>query len=914
MMQTRTSTKFCRSEGAALVVTLIVMVVLAVVAVAFMQNTSLDRSSARSVANVYRAKLAADSGLAEAMGLLQVAISNNRAFIVTETNHSADRSPVLLVGSNDATITTNLFPILSGSLDEYLSNRDSLDSLKTYLDKRLSTNPMDTVDLNMGSLRFIQATHSPDWYRAPWTYVTNVSSSGGSLVTNVFRYAFLVLDEQARLNPLLHRGFEATARTNFGRTAQEVRVDTDGARIVADENAIESILQASNQITTPQTLAFLSGTDFEAIKHLVSVHRAIDEDIIPSGYLVTTESGTNFMAYSDGGKPKYNLNDLATNTTHGASPEERAKKIAGIISANLPEFHRRDKGSVAADLSADLYLTRIAASIVDYIDDDDRPTAGLNGEPAGKDLQPYTVMVAERNSWVSETSSAPYVIDIRSEFFVQLWNPYTTEVNGVVQFEVGNRQFIELRGLGGGQFDFDGFSSAPVPVTLRPNEMRAFSLGGANQLFTNTVTRPSSSPATYPTWTNTSAGSSSLTGNPQFVMSWNASIADMSRCSTNGVTMAAPAMTGLRRLGPGNQFGPVGIQRITFNFAPQNAPNSVADPRANYICSTDFTALNNISLARWQGRQTDTAGRSQNLETTWRFRDFVAASAAEGVAMTSLSQDPTAIPSTWSPAVGQAAPVFIRNDRMLSIGELGNIFDPALVNNFGEATQGGAAESYFRHVGGRSLRIGQPESPFWDRGGQRAMQLLDLFTVNPLGTNVTELASSAYTNVPVMRGRINANTAPRAVLESVFTGITLTADEVLGAPEVDSSMLADTIISNRPYSRVSDFYKAVSSFADGANYSPAIPNVTVTIDNTNAGTVDNYTAMRAMDRAREEVFAKSVNLLGTQSRAFRVFVVGEALDRQTNALSRARLEAFVELKPLDGQSTFVQEVKMKKFQ
>ena len=58
-------------HGAALVVTLIVCTVLAMVVVALMQNTGLDRASSRSIANQYRAQLAAESGLAEAMALIQ---------------------------------------------------------------------------------------------------------------------------------------------------------------------------------------------------------------------------------------------------------------------------------------------------------------------------------------------------------------------------------------------------------------------------------------------------------------------------------------------------------------------------------------------------------------------------------------------------------------------------------------------------------------------------------------------------------------------------------------------------------------------------------------------------------------------------------------------------------------------------
>ena len=77
-------------RGVALVTTVIVVAVLAVVAVAFMQSTSMDRLSSRRWRNYYEAQLAAEAGLATVQQLIGTAIGSDRAFIVSETNH-ADR-------------------------------------------------------------------------------------------------------------------------------------------------------------------------------------------------------------------------------------------------------------------------------------------------------------------------------------------------------------------------------------------------------------------------------------------------------------------------------------------------------------------------------------------------------------------------------------------------------------------------------------------------------------------------------------------------------------------------------------------------------------------------------------------------------------------------------------------------------
>ena len=75
-----------RERGVALVTTVIVVAVLAVVAVAFMQSTTTDRLSSRSVANYTRAKLAAEAGLAVAEATLARAMTNDTFIVVANTN------------------------------------------------------------------------------------------------------------------------------------------------------------------------------------------------------------------------------------------------------------------------------------------------------------------------------------------------------------------------------------------------------------------------------------------------------------------------------------------------------------------------------------------------------------------------------------------------------------------------------------------------------------------------------------------------------------------------------------------------------------------------------------------------------------------------------------------------------------
>lgn len=356
--------------------------------------------------------------------------------------------------------------------------------------------------------------------------------------------------------------------------------------------------------------------------------------------------------------------------------------------------------------------------------------------------------------------------------------------------------------------------------------------------------------------------------------------------------MDAPANSGLVRSNPGNNFGPVGVQWITFNFCPPNSPNTVGDGRASFLVNSDWNFLNNITNALWQGRQTDTVGRAQNFSSLWGERDHVRADIPLGTALSVLSADPTAIPSTYTASHAQTAPAYVRNGPMQSIGELGHIFDPAQVNNTGTSASGGSPANYFRPAGGRSLRIGQPEFTFgggansWDREGLRAIQLIDLFSVN-----ASNAASQGY---PASHGRVNINTAPLEVIEALFLNIRIASDPSADGATIGqahAAFLANRLITNRPYSRLSDLSRILPDIATGSNYSPAIAQ------QTGGGT----TNLDLMDRAREEVFGKFVETATIQSRAFRVFVLGQALDPRTGkVLSQSLLDSVIALDPSPG--------------
>jgi len=861
-------------KASSLITTLLVLVVLSTICVAFMQSMSIERSVARSALNKYRAQLAAESGLAAALKQLTIATGTNQAYVVGQTNDAANFGPILVIAQKNLTNVGELMPLISGdisSLSGYPTNTNNGPAVLNFLNARTNLAPTASINLNLEN-KLIQVTNGSNYYRAPWVYLTDADGKTNG------RYAYIVLDECARVNPRYH-GVDTPRNnpTNWFSGPRELPLYTGGTNLFTTNDAAK-LTNIAPSLISPYAMgqAFSTAADYQQKKHLLTANEIWSPDVIPA-------------ELPEGGKPKYNINDLATNSTNGASATERANKIAGIIATNLPQFGKRDLGLQNEDASGLKYLKRLAANIVDYIDTDDFPATVNGGEPAGKELTPYVVMIAEKNTWVSESAGPPYTIAIKSDFYAQLWNPYGVQVSGNVKVGINNRQYIDLRN-GNPQIDLADFTSTPKNVTLLPNEFKAVSLGSTQQSFTTgpVSLKPSSAKTNYPTWPVTSSKSSSLRGHPQFRFYWNNNLADMNRAEPENV---APANAGLARNDPGNTFGGVGVIRWTFNFVPSNKSNTVADPRITYLCQSDWTAFGAATSGHtnglWQGRQLDVGtGRSQDFHTNWSTRDYVRSNSANiGTALASASGDPTALATQYNASDAKTFIAVIRNDAMHSIVELGHIFDPIQVNDSGTNSFSGDPPTYNKPGGGFSLRIGQPELTTLNTNGTRAIEFVDLFTVNR--TNALSV------NYPGTHGRININTAPQAVVEALFYNIQPTSDGAYTnskIPAPSAATLAQSLITNRPYNRLSDLYKLTPALVNATNYTPALGTT-----NLPANVLMSSPAAGIFDRAREEAFGKIIELCTVQSRGFRVYIVGQSLGSKLQRQGQVVIETVISM-------------------
>jgi hypothetical protein len=272
--------------------------------------------------------------------------------------------------------------------------------------------------------------------------------------------------------------------------------------------------------------------------------------------------------------------------------------------------------------------------------------------------------------------------------------------------------------------------------------------------------------------------------------------------------------------------------------------------------------------------------KTQDFKKLWTVRDYVRENASIGISMANVNQKPSALETRYNKNVDpKNAVAFLADKPILSIVELGHIYDPVLVNNAGLAEERGDPKTFCQPGGGRTLRIGQPEESFWSEEGLSATRLLDLFTVKPLDDDGKE--------IPI-QGRININTAPREVLAAAFTGLEINSDEGVEPSKVKPLEIADAIIENRPYSKITDLERVFKDFVNGVNYDPAIENVPA----AGAGAIPR---MAVMDRMREELFRRTFHLFTTQSRAFSVLVLGQALNAAGDPISSQMLEGGITL-------------------
>jgi hypothetical protein len=956
-----------KKTGSALVVTLLGIVLLTIVVVSFMQTMSLALTTSKSYADVRRATFAAQAGLDTAIAQITLVTATNFAFVTGVTNYPSANFPLTVIGQGNLTNFDQMMPLISGQIS-CLTNFGSPGSFSNnfyaYVSPRSDGNPADNIDVNSaytysGANDVIQETSDANMYRAPWVVMTNTVA--GSPVSYT-RYAYFVLDDSARVNPTLMtgRGTGYSNPTNWYTGPQDVNVtyltNASGVQVLS-ASQLAQIAAASSSIQYSDASLdeiLTNRANYEAAKQYFTSQANPSFDMIPAWY-------------PNGGMPKYNINDLATNTAYGATPLARSQNIASIITNNLPNFYLRDAALSTVGINNSgvpdhyLYPTRLAANMVDYISPDgtwgasDYSTNLSNVSPQGHGVYPVLIYEA---SWVvsgaGSGSTASGTSHFANQFWLSVWNPYTTPVTiNSASLSITDRPGYKFGNVSTAPVtptaDYNEpvsivsghFGSGPPPVLVGPNEFVV--MGFVPQ--TNTITGS-------PTSAN-GPGSVNADGPPNDV-----GPLEQYALTINGQTTAQTGAMNPQRLSPNISGGMQHeSQGLTTNYAWEADGISiwgseVGDPRFESYYDQAWNNTHDIGTAYTNGssywKGVDQVGGSKSwgiyiypapLETaipvsTWANRDNIARSPASVGSLPLDGQTtPDKLTSMYNQSIdSNAAPAVIRNGPMVSIGELGHVFDPAHANDILNATPprqdtGGFSNAY-SNGGGRSLRIGRSEanganftggqaySPGnWDVSGERAISLLDLFTINNANTNApgatNTIAQSMMYGGAV--GRININTASSNVLAAMFSQVQVTSDPTLtnssGKPTVLANVnsLVANVMANRPYSSLSDLYQVMPIFDINTTYGPSFGMTTAygPFNWGNGATILSYypSTLNVFNRVHQEAFGKIVQHMTVQSRAYRIYVVGQVLDNYQNPRGTAVIEAgiYLQYSPTDGR-------------
>lgn len=824
-----------QQRGFALLMSVLAVAGLMVMLIGLLSMLTLERKTARSYSDAARADMALQSGLAEAIGTI---------------SPIANRDDTLVFRMEDPTV-----PLENASADSKVLPPQHFFTFGAQYDTQKKAWCMSpfasgfkqiTGGSNVPNTSLIkEALNDYDAAEIAGVGRGNVAVPRASWVVMgkkddpfSMRYAWWAEDLSGRIDG----SYAGSEVRQLGLDARELGLFTifnptaekDGA---GPEDAL--ITQRANLRSPASVRQFLTEENAKLIEPFLTYdlpREVIAAPLIPHGF-----------GYPDAGKKALPLDQLVST--------RNIEEIASHIDRNLPDFTLR-KGGL---LPTENYTKTIAASIIDYADVDTNPTLGLGYR--GVDSYPFVNELFDLYEWTGTSNGQ---VTIRVTTFVELWNPSNISISGEFQLENDNRHSIKIPPAA--TANFASVTHPLIKVTIPANAFIVRNCGFKDYNFPVGAFPPSS--LEFPTETK----------NSTYRLKWNAQQVDWAR---GGVTRT----TGTLQAGATKA-------KWKGNASPahDHSIGQHGDPRASHYINVPIFPNNYDANSNWGGRALKASISNQNYRevkiTRWPDRG------SESKTGTVPKTD-RALPTTLALPVTQSSmsPAFIANRPFISTAELGNIFDPAqwtmIENTSGTASAGSG--------GGFSLAIGRPEFAKFDRQGQRAAQLLDLFALSNTSTSQRNTRIS----------KININTAPREVLRTLVAGQPLVNDPVQSTlyPPKDQSIgdrFADAVIATRqhtPLRSLSDLNLIRKNPLAARNYT--------TPDRDSEpffGSREQYPAGSRPpdtwdDAGREELFQRVANMVTFQSKTYRIIVAGQVLDRAGKIIGQRTREITLCFEP-----------------
>jgi len=414
-------------RASSLITTLLVLVILSTIVVAFLQSMSVERNVARRTSNQYNAELAVDAGTAAAENQLLRLIGNypdsatawqtigTGSGLTTEgavmhfrglplSGPSAGNMPTAASpAAFGADVELYAWPLVSGASP----------TAESAVDGAFAT-PLSTtnsIDLNARNWIGSAPGQPRKTLRAQWVEILADPSKPRDLSNNppVARYAYWVDDESFRLN--LNVATNVLRGTNAGSSPDQIPSLTV---ISSASGGSDPTVTASNVMALRQKLPFLSAPQGAYAGADSSTQIALATNL---SFVATTCSASLNM--SRGGWRRVNINGLFASGDPARTQLDRL--ITTITNSNAsPFFGQRFYRSGSPALAtfsntinqtnfvptnsatpgflfanhALIYLNKLAVNAKDYIDADNQPTIVDNDPNPSRNPPVYNVRVS----------------------------------------------------------------------------------------------------------------------------------------------------------------------------------------------------------------------------------------------------------------------------------------------------------------------------------------------------------------------------------------------------------------------------------------------------------------------------------------------------------------------------------------
>jgi hypothetical protein len=450
-------------RGFALVITLVMVALLAIIAVGVFTSVSLERVTAKSYNDRYQADLASQNGL-EAVkktlvtspsALPPASATSTDTFLVVRADGPPDvngNKPAyyyLAQPSNGTSPTITYYPLFSASEDPAVSGAQTntinltapfVPAVPTPTSPADSTPTDPTAAWDAAKAQRLpklyswqQPNPSPSGPSVKWVEMRDPQDTAAAPAHNLpyARYAYWAEDLDGYLDASQVGG--QAARTT-GTDPHEIAMFTVfNPNLQSDDSSTAATTLINNRplLFTVPTVQQLAATTPDVAGPNLAVRLGVDnnpgeQNLVPLGYGYGKDDANRIGE----GYPKTPINPVSQ---LGLSGNQAGK--FGNLTTVLPGFvNRPGTGGQTRN-----YLNSLSANLLDYAFPLDAPTEFMppgnpNAPPSyrGIGAYPFVVSVYDLNNWVATVPiGTTYQVVIETKTYLQIWNPHNYPPDGL---------------------------------------------------------------------------------------------------------------------------------------------------------------------------------------------------------------------------------------------------------------------------------------------------------------------------------------------------------------------------------------------------------------------------------------------------------------------------------------------------